>query len=672
MTTVGLALGLAAFTAAAAMVAGAVLPWRSRIVCVGWLTALSAAAGGVAGVAVLTGSATFSANYPQLFPLGGVRIDFDALSAVFTVATALVAVPASIYGIGYGAHGPSSRPAQAAYPLLVWSVMMVPAAGSASGLIAFWELMALSSLVLVLAEHKHNREARAAGQWYAAMTHLSLLAIVLALFVLAHEAGGGTFAAMRAGTDRVGPLAASVVFVLALVGFGAKAGVVPMHVWLPRAHPEAPSHVSAVMSGAMVKLGVYGVVRVGWDLLDGGPGWWGALVLAVGLASAMFGILHALISSDLKRLLAYSTTENVGLIFIGVGAAGLFASNGNRPLAAVALAAAMLHVINHAAFKGLLFLGAGSILTATGTRDLDHLGGLARRMPVTAATFAVGALAIAALPPLNGFVSEWLLLQSLVHSLPSNAAAVAVAMPVAVAVVALTGGLAAATFVKAFGTAFLARPRTVEADQAHESSRSMQFGMIALSTVCVALALAPTALAEPLQRASEVAGGLADGRPIHTNGVYLRLSGIEAGLSPVLLACGLCVMTLAVLAVARRGRARRTVRGVPAWGSGRTLQTARMEYTATSFAEPLQRVFDDVLHPEIDVNVDHYTESQHYVQAITFRLHTRDAFEQRFYLPLLAFVRAWGDRARQIQNGSIHRYVAYSLVTLVVVLLVSH
>ncbi len=671
MTVVGATLCIAAITAALAMLAGCVLPERARVVWVGVLSAASAASGGVAGVTVLAGGARFTAAYPNLLPLGGVRIEFDALSSIFTVAVALVAVPASIYGIGYGLRGPASRTVQVAYPLLVWSLMMVPAAGDVTGLVVLWELMAVSSLVLVLAEHHHNPEARIAAQWYAVVTHLSLLAIVVALLILAHGAGGDSFAAMRSGAGHLGPGLASVVFLLALLGFGAKAGVVPLHVWLPRAHPEAPSHVSALMSGAMVKLGIYGVVRVGWDLLGGGPGWWGAVVLVVGLVSAMFGILHALLASDLKRLLAYSTTENVGLIFIGIGAAGLFASTGNRPLAAVALAAALLHVINHAAFKGLLFLGAGSIHSATGTRDLDSLGGLARRMPVTAATFAVGALAIAALPPLNGFVSEWLLLQSLVHSLPSKAVAVAVAMPVAVAVVALVGGLAAATFVKAFGTAFLAMPRSVEAEQAGESPRTMQVGLVALAGVCVALALAPTALAEPLRRATAAVAGLADGRPIHTNGVYLQLSGIQAGLSPLLLATGLGVMMVAALAVVRRSRVRHTVRDIPAWGCGRTVQTARMEYTATSFAEPLQRVFDDVLHPEIDLDVDHRTESRHYVEAIRYRRQTRDAFEQRLYLPFLRAIRAWGDRARRIQNGSIHRYLTFSLVTLIVVLVVS-
>jgi formate hydrogenlyase subunit 3/multisubunit Na+/H+ antiporter MnhD subunit len=671
VTFVGTSLGTAAVAAMLAMAAACILPRRARALWVGVLSTASAAAGGAASVAVLAGSARFSASYPDLLPLGGIRIEFDALSGIFTLAAAVVAVPASIYGIGYALRGPSSRPVQAAYPLLVWTMMMVPAAGNVSGLVVLWELMAVSSLVLVLAEHHHNPEARTAAQWYAAVTHLSLLAIVVALLILAHAAGGDSFESMRDGAGQVSAGVASVVFLLALVGFGAKAGVVPVHVWLPRAHPEAPSHVSALMSGAMVKLGIYGVVRVGWDLLGGGPSWWGAVVLLVGLVSAMFGILHALLASDLKRLLAYSTTENVGLIFIGIGAAGLFASTGNRPLAAVALAAAFLHVINHAAFKGLLFLGAGSIHSATGTRDLDSLGGLSKRMPVTAATFAIGALAIAALPPLNGFVSEWLLLQSLVHSLPSKAVAVAVAMPVAVAIVALVGGLAAATFVKAFGTAFLAMPRTIEAEQARESPRTMQAGLVALAAACVALALAPTVLADPLRRATEMVRGLASVRPIHTNGVYLQLSGIQAGLSPLLLATGLAVMMVATLAVVRRSRVRHTVRNIAAWGCGRTVQTSRMEYTATSFAEPLQRVFDDVLHPEIDVDVDHRTESRHYVQAIRYRVQQRDTFEQRVYLPLLALVRRWGDTARRVQNGSIHRYLTFSLITLIVVLVAS-
>lgn len=671
MSVAGSALAFAGLAAALAVVAAVVLPTRARVVWVGLGTAACAAAGSVAGVALLVGGETVTANLPDLFPLSGIRIEFDALSALFAVATGLVAIPASIYGIGYSLGGPSSRSAQAAFPLLVWSILMVPAAGNISGLFVFWEVMALTSLVLVLAEHHHEAEVRSAAQWYAAMSHLSLLAIVVALLVLSDRSGGDSFAEIRAGIDNVGPLAQSVVFVLALAGFGAKAGIVPLHVWLPRAHPAAPSHVSAVMSGAMVKVGVYGVVRVGWDLLDGGPRWWGATVLIIGAVSALFGILHALVSSDLKRLLAFSTTENVGLIFIGIGASGLFAASGNRPLAAVAMAAAMLHVLNHAAFKGLLFLGAGSVLKTTGTRDLDRLGGLGRRLPVTAATFAIGALAIAALPPLNGFVSEWLLLQSLVHSLPSNSAAVAVLMPVSVAVVALVGGLAAATFVKAFGTAFLAMPRSAEAEQANETSRTMQAGMIASAAACVGLALAPTALADPLQRAIAAVPGVADGAPIRIDGAYLHLAGIQAAMSPLLLAAGLAIGMVGVLAVVRRARTTRTVRDIPAWGCGRTIQTPRMEYTATSFAEPLQRVFDDVVHPDIDIDIDHHVESRHYVESVRYRMQHHDAFERSIYQPLLRLAQRWGDAARRVHNGSIHRYVAASLFVLIVVLVAS-
>ena len=666
-------MGLAVATAAAgaAMVAAVVLAPRARTVAVGTLTALAAAGGLAAGAAVLAGGDRFVAWIPDLLPLGGVRLELDALGAVFVCATALVAIPASLYGIGYSTHGLEGRAVQVAFPLFVWSLLVVPTSGSVSTFLVLWELMALSSLLLVLAEHRHNPDVVPAGQWYAAMTHLGLAAILLALLVLASEAGGDSFAAIRTGSGALSPTVRSVVFLLALVGFGSKAGVVPLHVWLPRAHPEAPSHVSALMSGAMVKLGVYGILRVGWDLLGGGPRWWGMTVLALGAASALFGILHALVASDLKRLLAYSTTENVGLILIGVGAAGLFLADGNRTLAGVATAAALLHVVNHAAFKGLLFLGAGSVLAATGTRDLDRLGGLIRRMPFTAATFLVGALAIAALPPLNGFVSEWLLLQALVHSLASPSVAVAVTMPVAVAVVALTGGLAVATFVKAFGTGFLALPRSPEADEARESPPTMLIGLGLLAGLCLALGLAPTALVAPVSRAVAAVGAFGDTMPLRADGLQLELAGVQTTIAPLLLALGLVAALVAALAVVRLGWSGTVVRDAETWGCGRSVQTARMEYTATSFAEPLQRVFDDVLRPDLDVDVDHRTESRYYVEAVRYRRGIRDAFEHRLYGPVLRAIGWWGIRARAIQNGSIHRYLAYTMAALIAVLLVA-
>ena len=663
--------GLAAATAAAglAMVAAAALPRRARLVCVGLLSAASAAAALVAAVAVLTGSGTFVAVMPDLLSFGGVRIELDPLGSVFVVAVAIVAIPASVYGIGYAAHGFSGRAVQAMYPLFVWSLLMVPVAGSASTLLVLWELMALSSLLLVLAEHRTNPAVRSAAHWYAVMTHLGLVAILLALMILAGHAGSDSFAVIRGAHD-IRPATASVVFVLALVGFGSKAGVVPLHVWLPRAHPEAPSHVSALMSGAMVKLGVYGILRVGWDLLGGGPRWWGVTVLVIGAVSALFGILHALVASDLKRLLAYSTTENVGLIFIGVGAAGLFAASGNRALASVAVAAALLHVVNHAAFKGLLFLGAGSVLAATGTRDLDRLGGLARRMPVTGATFAIGALAIAALPPLNGFVSEWLLLQALVHSLPSPDAAVAVTMPVAVAVVALTGGLAAATFVKAFGTGFLAMPRSPESETARvaaddaDRSRAPRRGVRgtrigadrARRTVGSRGAGARAARREPSARP-----GLSSPRADRHTGELL--SGVAR---------------LGVVGGHRdrpRHRAGRALRANRSRRRDLGLRTQRADGAHGVHRHVVCRaaaaVFDDVLRPDLDIDVDHRAESRYYVEAVRYRQGIRDAIEVRLYGPVLRFARWWGNWARKLQNGSIHRYLAYAMVALLVVLVVA-
>lgn len=670
MNVAGQLLTAATVEAGAAGLAGIIAPQRLRPTVVGCGTAAASATALGAALIVLAGGAVPVRTVANLLPLAGARFALDPLGALFVAATAIVAIPASIYSIAYTRNTLQARSMQAVWPVFVLSLILVPAAASVSTFLVLWELMALSSLVLVLAEHRHRTEVASAGTWYAVMTHLGLVAILAGLAWFASQVGGESFAALRHGAATMPGGVRSGVFMLTLIGFGSKAGAVPLHVWLPRAHPEAPSHVSALMSGAMVKLGVYGIVRVGWDLLGGGPRWWGLTVLGIGLASALFGILHALVASDLKRLLAYSTTENIGLILIGIGAAGVYSATGNRTLAAVAMAAALLHVVNHAAFKGLLFLGAGSVLAATGTRDLDRLGGLVRRMPVTAATFAVGALAISALPPLNGFVSEWLLFQALVHGLPSSSAFVVIVMPLAVSVVALTGGLAAATFVKAFGTGFLAMPRSNEAADAVEQPTAMLVGLVGLAGACVALGIGPSLLSSPLGRA--VGALRIDGRrPLGVHGLDLRIARATGSLSPFLLATALVVGSVMVLVALRAIRSPRQRRVAPSWGCGRSVQTARMEYTATSFAEPLQRVFDDVLRPDLDVDVTQGVESRYFIEAVRYRLGIRDAFETRMYRPIIRAARWWGTYARRVQNGSIHRYLTYALVAFVAVLVVS-
>lgn len=647
---VGLAGAVAAFT----------VPHRVRSAVSGGCVTVAGLLGSIAGVAA-TGGHTWSVALPGLLPLSGLEFVVDGLSGVFMAVSGAVAVAVGIFGIGYGRHGLDRPGVNAALPLFVLSLLLVPAAGSVGTLLCCWELMALTSLGLVVAEHRKRVEVASAGLWYAVMTHLGFVAILVGLLVAAGPASGGSFAAVRAAAAALSPAAAGTAFVACLLGFGSKAGIVPLHAWLPRAHPEAPSHVSALMSAAMVNLGVYGIVRVGMDLLGGGPRWWWVVVLVLGALSSVYGILQAAVDSDLKRLLGYSTTENMGLVLIGVGACGLYAASGNGALAGLALTAALLHVLAHAAFKTVLFLSAGSVLHATGTRDLDALGGLRAPMPVTTAAFGLGALSASALPPGTAFVSEWLLLQALIHGLPSSGVASSIVLPLGVAAVALTAGLAVVTFVKAFGVGFLARPRSAEATAAQESPPTMLVGMAVAGAACVGLAIGPTLVLPGLAR---VAGELLAAPPAVTGAVTIELVGVAGAMSPLLLVVALAAASALVVVTPRALVRRRARRHARLWDCGAGPLSARMEYTATSFAEPLQRVFDDVLQPEHDLDVTHHRESRYLVQAMAYRRSVPDRIEARLYEPVLTAVAAWGHAGRRLATGSVHRYLGYGFVVL--------
>jgi formate hydrogenlyase subunit 3/multisubunit Na+/H+ antiporter MnhD subunit len=640
---------------------------RWRAVGVGVLTSLTGLGGVVVGAAALSGR-RWDAEVSGLLPLGSVELAVDPLSGFFLLLVGAVALAAGLYSIGYADAEHDDR-LGAVLPLFVAAMLAVPLAANISTLLLAWELMALTSLVLVLTEHRRRAAVREAGLWYAAMTHAGFVAILAGLAIFAAAVGGESFAQLRAGAAGVDDTTRGVVFVLILLGFGSKLGMVPLHVWLPRAHPEAPSHVSALMSAAMVKLGLYGLIRVWFDLLGGGPRWWGVLALTLGAASALFGALQASVATDLKVLLAYSTTEHLGLALLGLGAAGMLAADGERALAGLLIAAAVLHALNHAAFKTLLFLGAGSVLRATGLRDLDAMGGLVGRMPVTAALVAFGALCAAALPPGNGFVSEWLLLQGLIHSLgpPGTATiAVAVAMPLAVGAVALTAGLGAVAFVKAFGVGFLARPRSEQAADAVESPHTMRVGMGLAAAACVALALLPGRLAEGLGRVMTSMPAVDAGDPVRADGAGFALSPVPGSVSPLVIATILAGL-VAALAAPRRTRTRRVA---PIWGCGGVHLDPRMEYTATSFAEPLTRVFDDVLGPQSDLEMTPYAESRYLIESAQYRREVPDRLEARLYPPLLRAAMWWGEQARAVANGSVHRYLAYGLVGLVVLVVV--
>jgi len=652
----------------AASVAGAVASPRSRTpLTVGGTVAACAVAFAVAAHVLATGEVV-RFHTDRLLPLAGFTLQLDRFGALFVAVSAGVGVCALIYRLGYEGHGLVSRTASSTLPLFVTTLLLVPAAADVTTFLFLWESMALTSLLLVLADHRYRPEVRVAGQWYAVMTQAGAAAILVGLVLLATRSGSQSFAAIGEAAPHLSPWVRSTAFVVIVLGFASKAGAVPLHVWLPRAHAEASGPVSALMSAAMVNMGIYGILRVGDGMLHGGPTWWWLGVMALGALSALFGALHSATSRDLKRLLAYSTTDNMGLVLLGVGASGLFASTGHRSLALLALVASLLHVVFHAVFKGCLFLAAGSIQQATGTRDLDALGGLLRRMPMTGAIFLIGGLGMAALPVLCGFVSEWLLLQSMLHGLPTADPAIAVAMPIGVGVLALTGGLAAFTFVKAAGIGLLGLPRTEPAAVAREVAPSMSVGGGILALLCVVFGVAPLLVIPAVTGAARSLTRTVAPDPL-ARGWQLGLSGVHDVLAPGILGAALVLVVVAIALVRRRLQPG-PVRIVEAWGCGRELQTAAMEYTATSFGEPLTRVFEDVLTPSHDVDVSHVAESRYYVEAATFHTSLDDAFERRFYDPANQMLRRWGAVARKVPNGSIHRYLAFGMVALIIVLVV--
>jgi hydrogenase-4 component B len=601
-----------------------------------------------------------------MLPLSGVQLSIDPLGGFFMTLTGAVAVVVGLYTIGYARRGHLGRVALAVLPLFVAAMLVVPAAGSVTTFLLAWELMAVASLVLVLAEHTRP-QVRSAALVYAVMTQLGFIAILVGLMVLSAAGGANRLADLH----RVPQGASTAVFVLTVAGFGSKAGLVPLHAWLPRAHPEAPSPVSALMSAAMVNLGVYGICRFDLQLLGPGPRWWGLTLMVVGAVSALYGVVQASVATDLKRLLAYSTTENLGLITMALGAATLFAAAGVHPPATIAAAAAMLHLIAHAAFKSLGFMSAGSVLAATGLRDLDLLGGLARRMPATTALFGVAALGACGLPLGAGFVSEWLLVQSLIHTASGHATILALTTPLAVGAVALTTGLGVAAMVKAFGIGFLARPRSDQAAQAREAPSGMLAGMATAAATCVVLAVAPSVVAPALRRA---VAALPGARAVEFTdfGVVVRLPGLQGSIAPGVVAACVGAAALIVAALARWHRRRRPASAtLPLWACGADDLTPRMQYTATSFAEPLQRVFDDVLRPDTDIEVTHTAESRYLADKITYRSTIADAIEERFYTPVIRVVSAAAGLVRRAHTGSVHLYLAYGALGVLIVLVVA-
>jgi len=621
--------------------------------------------GAVIGVALAVVAATSLTHTTEqlVLPIGlpdlPVHLHLDALSGVFLVLLGAASAGISIFAAGYFRQGEGTAPGLLClqYHLFLASMGFVLLADDAYAFMLAWETMALSSYFLVTTQHRIP-EIRKAGFLYMVMAHLGAIAILLSFGILQGGSWHFTFDAMRAA--HLGTNWATAAFCLALFGFGAKAGIVPVHVWLPEAHPAAPSPVSALMSGVMLETALYGMIRVSFDLLGQPLWWWGLMPLSLGLFSALYGVVFAAAQTDMKRLLAYSSIENIGIMFTGLGLAMVFAGVGMRASAALTLIAVMYHAINHAFMKSLLFLGTGSVLHATGERNLGHLGGLIHRMPWVAWLTLIGVLAIAGLPPLNGFVSEWLLLQSFLLSYKVPHPFINMLLPLGAALLALAAALAGYVMVKFFGVIFLGRPRESTLHKAHDAGFAERLGLMWLALGCVLLGFFPTTV---ISFFSIVTKQLGLGELPSSNAPWWLLLPIperESSYAPLIFfAVILAVVALAILGV--RFFYHQRVRKDAAWDCGLGGLTSRMQDTAEGFGQPIRHLFQPLflIVRELPGPFD---------AKPKYRLEIYDRFWRVLYQPLGPLVRRVADKVAWLQQGRISTYLLYSFVTLVVLL----
>jgi formate hydrogenlyase subunit 3/multisubunit Na+/H+ antiporter MnhD subunit len=643
-------------------------PMLLRIAAFG-LLGLSGLAALLAGGWALLGEMTVLDRLPLGLPWLHWHWRLDPLAGLFLAVIGALLIPVSLFGPAYIREFEHSRqplPVLGLFTgLFVAGMMLVVLADDAFAFMVAWEIMSLASYFLVAYQHRHAANRRAAFI-YLLMAHVGALAILLAFGVLAGFAGSFTFEDLR--TAELTPAWASVAFALALFGFGMKAGVVPLHVWLPEAHPVAPSHISALMSGAMLKVAVYGLIRYSLDLLPAVQWQWGVVMLIVGTASALLGVLYALMQHDLKRLLAYHSVENIGIIYMGLGLAMIFIGTGHPLLGVLGLVAALYHTVNHALFKALLFLGAGAILHHAHERDIEHMGGLIRRMPQTAFLFLVGCIAISGLPPLNGFVSEWLTFQTALQAPRLESGVLRALIPVSAAVLALTGALAAACFVKVYGVVFLGQPRSRHVRHAREVNWGMRAGMGLLAALCLLFGVLPTPVVEALNAVPQLL--LQQGLPSATAHGWLWLTPVSPEVAsyaaPLVVAAIGLAWLIGYLWLHRRGQA--PVRRGDPWDCGFGPLSARMQYTSTAWSQPIRRIFAPVweVHEQVDESAE--TRQPLRVASIHYHLHIADRFWRYLYEPIARLTLAAARRVGVIQVGSIRAYLAYSFFTLLVLL----
>jgi formate hydrogenlyase subunit 3/multisubunit Na+/H+ antiporter MnhD subunit len=600
----------------------------------------------------------------MVLPLGLPDLPFhlrlDALSAFFLVLLGGAAAGISVFSAGYFRASENSSPRLLClqYHVFLAAMALVLVADDAYLFMVAWETMALASFFLVTTDHRVP-EIRRAGFLYLLIAHVGAVAILLCFGVLQGGSGDYTFGSMRSMV--LAGAWPSVAFLLALAGFGAKAGLLPLHVWLPEAHPAAPSPVSALMSAVMLKTAIYGMLRVTFDLLNVQLWWWGVTALVLGLLTALFGVIYATVQTDMKRLLAYSSIENIGIIVAGIGLTILFKANAKTLLASIALAATLYHALNHAFFKSLLFLATGSVLHATRERSLGKLGGLIHRMPWVAWSALVGALAIAGLPPLNGFVSEWLLLQAFLFTPTLPQSFINMLVPLAAAALVLVAALGAYVMVKFYGVVFLGRPREAHLAYAHDAGRFERVALVWFATGCIALGLFPGTVIGVLDHVNAALIGATVSRPDSSWWLLAPINADRSSYSPLivlLVIVAVVVLTLQIVHRYYHGR----VRSGPAWDCGFPMQTPRMQDTAEGFGQPIRQVFEAFFRMERVLPSPFDAKPQ-------YRVTLGDPVWQWLYLPIMRGVELLARFAGRIQQGRISIYLVYSFVTLLALLM---
>ena len=646
----------------------AVLLRRARLaspIVYGAALALTALGASIAGARLLAaGQSIERLVLPLGIPWMGAHFRIDALSAFFLVVVNVGAALTSVYALGYGRHEREPARVLPFFAPFLAGMNLVLLADDAFTFLLAWEFMSLASWSLVLAHHREKANVHA-GFVYLVMASFGTLALLLAFGVLAGVDGAYVFDAIRAQPP-AGALAA-LALLLTLVGAGSKAGLVPLHVWLPLAHPAAPSHVSALMSGVMTKVAIYGLIRIVFDLMGSPAWWWSAIVLTIGGATAALGVMYAVMQDDLKRLLAYSTVENIGVIVVGLGLAMAFRADGAAAAAAVALTAALFHVLNHSLFKTLLFLGAGAVVGATGERDMGRLGGLIHRMPRTTFAFLVGAVAISALPPLNGFASEWLTFQAILVSPQLSSWSLRFLVPAVGALLALAAALAAACFVKAVGITFLGRPRSQAAEQASEADAYSVSAMLVLAAMCVIVGLFPGAVIDALAPVSEAL--LGSRMPVQMALPWLTVVPIAQGRSSynALLLFAFIAFSMLLTVAAIHRWASHALRRSPAWDCGSPSRRADTQYTPASFAQPVRRVFGTyVFAAEEEVTMPPPGD----MRPARLRVRLHDLIWDFLYRPIGRTVTFLAGMLNRLQFLTIRKYLSLVFGLLILLLLV--